>query len=94
MMQNKYACYFGGDFPEIIIQNENINSNKRVLIIQDSYGLPFSAFMSLRVKELKMIDLRHFEKSEIEEIKEFNPDVVIMMYNPSSFYIEKNFEFK
>ena len=93
-MKNKYACYFGGDFPEIIIQNEKSLSDKKVLVVQDSYGLPFSAFMSLRIKELRMIDLRHFEGNEIDYMREYNPDVVIMMYNPSSFYIEKNFEFK
>ena len=94
IMKNKYACYFGGDFPEIIIQNEKSLSDKKVLVVQDSYGLPFSAFMSLRIKELRMIDLRHFEGNEIDYMREYNPDVVIMMYNPSSFYIEKNFEFK
>ena len=94
ILLNKYACYFGGDFPEIIIQNENIISDKKILVIQDSYGLPFSSFLSLRVKELRTIDLRHFEGSEIEYIKQYKPDIVLMIYNPSSFYIEKNFQFE
>ena len=94
ILLNKYACYFGGDFPEIIIQNETSTSNKKILIIQDSYGLPFSSFLSLRVKELRTIDLRHFEGKEIEYIKEYKPDIVLMIYNPSSFYIEKNFQFE
>ena len=94
ILLNKYACYFGGDFPEIIIQNETSTSNKKILIIQDSYGLPFSSFLSLRVKELRTIDLRHFEGKEIEYIKEYKPDIVLMIYNSSSFYIEKNFQFE
>ena len=69
-------------------------SDKKVLVIQDSYGLPFSSFLSLRVKELRTIDLRHFEGKEIEYIKEYKPDIVLMIYNPSSFYIEKNFQFE
>ena len=94
ILLNKYACYFGGDFPEIVIQNETSMSDKKVLVIQDSYGLPFSSFLSLRVKELRTIDLRHFEGKEIEYIKEYKPDIVLMIYNPSSFYIEKNFQFE
>ena len=91
---NRYACYFGGDYSEVRIENENILSDKKVLVIQDSYGLPLSAFLSLRVKELRTIDLRHFEGKEIDYIKEYNPDIVLMMYNPSAFYIEKIFDFQ
>lgn len=94
ILLNKYACYFGGDFPEIVIQNEMSMSDKKVLVIQDSYGLPFSSFLSLRVKELRTMDLRHFEGKEIEYIKAYKPDIVLMIYNPSSFYIEKNFQFE
>lgn len=94
ILLNKYACYFGGDFPEIVIQNGTSVSDKKVLVIQDSYGLPFSSFLSLRVKELRIIDLRHFEGEEIEYIKEYKPDIVLMIYNPSSFYIEKIFQFE
>lgn len=91
---NRYACYFGGDFPEIILNNNNILNNKKVLVIQDSYGLAFSSLLSLRVKELRTIDLRHFEGNEIEYTKQYNPDIVIILYNPSSFYIENNFIFE
>lgn len=91
---NRYACYFGGDFPEIILKNNNILEDKKVLVIQDSYGLAFSSLLSLRIKELRTIDLRHFEEKEIEYTKQYNPDVVIILYNPSSFYIERNFIFE
>lgn len=93
-IDNKYACYFGGDYPEIIIENEESISDKKILVIQDSFGLPFSAMMSLRVKELRILDLRHFEKSEIDYVEDFNPDIVIILYNPTSFSIEKIFEFE
>lgn len=92
--ENKYASYFGGDYAEVILKNEENLSDKKILMIQDSYGLPFSAFLSLRVRELRTIDLRHFEGSEIEYIQQYHPDIVCMMYNPSSFYIEKNFKFE
>ena len=94
IIDNQYACYFGGDFPEIIINNKNPFLNKKILVIQDSFGLPFSAMMSLRVKELHILDLRHYNDSEMNYIKEYNPDMVMVIYNPSSFYIEKLFEFE
>lgn len=94
IISNRYACYFGRDYAELKIKNNNILSNKKVLLIQDSYGLPVSAMLILRVKELRTLDLRHFEGKEIEYIKEYNPDIVLIMYNPSSFYIEEIFDFQ
>lgn len=91
---NRYACYFGGDYPEIKVENNNILSDKKILVIQDSYGLALSSMMTLRVKELRTVDLRHFEGKEIDYIREYNPDIVLIMYNPSAFYIEKIFNFE
>ena len=94
IITNRYACYFGRDYSEIIINNNNVENDNKILIIQDSYGLPFSAMMSLRVKEVRVIDLRHFKENEIEYIKNYNPDIVLMIYNPSMFSVENAFDFE
>ena len=91
---NRYACYFGRDYSEIIIKNKSINTDNKMLIIQDSYGLVFSAMMSLRTSEVRVIDLRHFKQNEIEYINNYNPDIVIIMYNPSIFSVQEAFDFK
>lgn len=63
----------------------------RLLIIKDSYAIPLLAFMSTVFSDVYAIDLRYDPHKDIAGfIKELHPDVVVMMYNPSSFLSEKN----
>lgn len=82
---NRYASYFGGDYEMVKVDNNNVDTGK-TLIIQDSFGLPFSAFMSLNFKETHTMDLRHFrEESLVEYLEENHYDNVLFLYNPSVF---------
>lgn len=94
VITNKYAAYFGGDFPLLKITNKNV-SNGRVLILQDSFGLPFSAFMSLNFNQVDIMDLRYFrEQTFFEYIDERKYDMVFFLYNPSVFSVkEDEFQF-
>ena len=78
----------GGDFSYIKIANKLDTSEKKALIIKDSYANPLSTYLSLNVSELEVIDLRYFEDemdmSVSEYIEQSNPDTVIMLYNPSA----------
>lgn len=90
---NRYAAYIGGDYPLTKIINYN-QTNGKLLIIQDSFGLPFSSFMSLNFKETDMIDLRHFKRSSLMEYLESNQyDLVLFLYNPSTIRTEEMFNF-
>lgn len=77
---NRYAGYFGADYPEVIVENKLNTNGKKVLIIKDSFALPVSAYLSTAVEELRMLDIRY---TTIEDIgtyaKEYKPDVVIFV---------------
>ena len=77
---NRYAAYFGADFPEVIVENYLADNDKKVLIFKDSFGLPFSAFLSTMVSETRLIDKRYFSGSLEAYIKEYNPDLVLYVY--------------
>ncbi len=89
---NKYACYFGGDYPEVKIQNHLVTNGRKILILKDSFALPFTAFLANISEETRMIDLRYFEGSVADYIKTYEPDMVLMLYNPSSFGSKKMFQ--
>jgi len=90
---NHYACYFGGDYPNVIIKNHNLDNGK-VLIVKDSFALPFVAFLSNVVQEINMIDLRYFtNKSLADYISDYQPDMVMILYNPSSLSGQQMFDF-
>ncbi len=66
---NRYAVYSGGDWPLVSITNKKVDEGK-VLIIQDSFGLPFSAFMSFNFRQTDIIDLRYFKSESIDELNQ------------------------
>lgn len=78
---NRYAAYFGGDYPEVRIENRNKAAGHKVLIIKDSFALPFSAFLSTMFAETRLLDLRYYDADKLESyIEEYNPDVVLFVY--------------
>ena len=77
---NRYASYFGGDFPEVAIKNKNAENDFKVLIVKDSFALPFSAFFSTMVSETRMLDTRYYEGEVTDYINSYNPDLVLYVY--------------
>ena len=77
---NRYAAYFGADFPEVIIENHSAEDDMKVLIFKDSFGLPFSAFLSTMVGETRMLDTRYYEGNIEDYVKEYQPDLVLYVY--------------
>ena len=91
--ENKYASYLGGD-NEFRIINNKVSNNKKVLILKDSFVLPVASYLSLSAKETRVLDLRYYNGKEYDYIKNYNPDIVIMMYYPGSLSNMKIFDFK
>lgn len=77
-----YSVYMDGYTAEMQIVNNSVDSEKRILIFHDSFGFPFSSFMSLSAKETRVIDLRNWHEDIGEYISAYNPDMVLMIYNP------------
>lgn len=77
---NRYAAYFGGDYPMVDIGNNGIGNDTKILILKDSYALPFTAYLSTMVGKIKMIDKRYYKGSIEEVVKEYQPDIVMYVY--------------
>ena len=78
---SQYSAYAYGDRPLIEIHNEFVSNNKKILLIKDSFCEVVAPFLSLENEYLSIIDLRHFEGSLKTYINQFNPNIVIVMYN-------------
>ena len=80
---NRYAVYHG-DNAELEFINHKIDSGK-ILMVKDSFGLPVYCFLSLGVKEVRVLDVRLYKNSVVEYVKNNRPDVVIILYNGDCF---------
>ncbi len=94
VMANKHAAYLTIDRGEHILRNELNPDGKKVLLIKDSFAMPYACFMATCTAETTMIDMRYFpmSRSISEYINNYNPDVVVFLYNPE-IYIDMMFRF-
>lgn len=80
-----YDAYGYGDRPLLVINNLNSSeiSDKRVLVIKDSFGDTMIPLISLVCKDTVSVDIRHFDGSLRALIKSFHPDIVLILYTNS-----------
>lgn len=80
--KDPYHAYNYGDRAIIQIENlKEIEEDKKILIVHDSFSDCVISFLALGTKNVEAIDLRYFTGSLESYIKESNPDMVIVMYN-------------
>ena len=79
-----YAMYGYGDMPVMDIENLLMPpTDKKVLIIRDSFCDTMAPMLSLGIRNLMTIDVRHFTGSVKNYIAVHKPDVVIVVYTGS-----------
>ncbi len=79
--KNPYGAYFYGDQPLERIVNKDIDEEKRVLILHDSFGNCVVPFLAMGIKYVDSIDLRYFNGSLQAFIEKEKPDTVVVLYN-------------
>lgn len=67
------------------IENHGDCEDMTLLVLRDSYSEPICSFLSLLVKNVVSADLRYCEKSAVELIDEYQPDMVIVSYSRLMF---------
>lgn len=92
-----YTVYTGGDYSRSTYRNEQAPSDKKILIVKDSYALPVLAFSSLCFESIDAIDLRYFKtETLVQYIEDTKPDAVIFFYtvpNDSDVLEDEMFSF-
>lgn len=93
MLENSvYGVYLGEDRPEVRISNHSRqqalspeSTPKRLLILKDSSALVVAPYLALSYDEIALIDLRLFEGNLMDYIAQYQPDMVLTIYNPGAF---------
>ena len=83
-IENPYAVYSYSNQPEMVIHNyENENlKDKKILLIKDSMLNVTIPFLSMGLKDLRVLDLREFTGSVKSYVMKYKPDIVLVMYGP------------
>ncbi len=81
---NPYAAYLYGNPPLITMRGNE--TEKKILMLSDSYSSPVLPYLTLSsCSEIHRLDPRYYNDSVRQYIKEFNPDIVIVMVFPGTF---------
>lgn len=79
-----YMSYMYGNQAFAHIENLDNEDGINILIIKDSFAVPFAAFSSLRCANVYMIDPRYYEGSIEDFINENDLDYVVVMFSPEN----------
>lgn len=79
---SQYDMYCWGDHPQLEIENKRTQNRNRILVLKESYGNVVIPYLALAVGEISLLDLRYFTGSVRTYIEEYNPDYVVVAYNP------------
>ena len=82
-VKDKYAYFFGGNTPRMVI--ETGNTGGRLLVLRDSYSDCELPFFFAHYSEIHVLDLRYFRRS-VREYAEANAiDDILINYSLSTF---------
>lgn len=87
--KDKYAVYLGGNQGLLRI-NTNADSDRKILVIKDSYANCFIPFMLGEFQTIDVLDLRYDRQRLSERIAEGSYTDVLFLYNASGFAEDAN----
>ena len=87
-----YGYYMNKDEPYVRIhntssggQNEVTVTDKKIMAFTDSYSRTVIPYMAYGYRDILLLDLRKYKGSVMEAVEDFNPDKILVMYNPGAF---------
>ena len=82
--RDKYAVFFGGNQPLIEARTEAA-SDRKLLIIKDSYANCFLSFAMQDFAQIDIVDLRYFNENLGEYMKQKEYTDILVLYNAAGF---------
>lgn len=76
-----YGVFIWGDAPLFVCYNDELNNGKKIAVVKESYGNAFAPFLTNNYEEVHVVDMRYFEGSLTDYMKENDIDEVIFVNN-------------
>ena len=90
-MKDQYTAFFGGNYGLSRIVNEKAQSEKKLLILKDSYANILVPFLIEDYREIVMVDLRQFRGSVSTLVEQEAVDRVLGIYNLDFLCTDQSF---
>lgn len=87
---NDKYCVFLGENRAYTNIKTNVDNNRKILVIKDSYANSFVPFLTQNYSEISVIDLRYVKNSMEDFVNPDEYDDTLFLYNESTFSEDKN----
>lgn len=89
---DKYPVFLSGNHARVHIET-NANTDKRLLVVKDSYAHALAPFLAEEYRTIDLIDLRYFKRQTISDWLRENPvDDILFVYGLNSLAEDKNLQ--
>lgn len=88
--KDKYLFFFGGNYNEVVITNESLDTGRKLLLVKDSFANAFAPMVAENYDQIYMVDLRYFRGDMRAYMEEHGITDVLVLYNVSNFISDKN----
>lgn len=83
--KDKYSSFVGGNNPLYIIRNPNAVTDKKLLVVRDSYTDSLAPFLSQTYSEIHLVDLRYYRTSVAMYAEMAQVDEIFICYSVENF---------
>ena len=83
--KDKYSSFMGGNNPLYIIRNPNAATDKKLLVVRDSYTDSLAPFLSQTYSEIHLVDLRYYRVSVADYAEMVEADEIFLCYSVENF---------
>lgn len=88
--KDQYAVFFGGNYGTVKIEQQACESDRRLLVIKDSYANSFVPFAALHFEKTYMLDLRYANVNMTDFIREHQITDILVLYSTENFVQDRN----
>ena len=75
----KYNCFIGGDNSVTVLTNDDLPDGPTCIVIKDSFGNPFTVFLTQHYHKVVVIDYRNFDRTLTSYLAEYGAQDVILV---------------
>ena len=89
-LKDKYSMFLGGNQPLCILRNENAATDKKLMVVRDSYSDSLAPFLAQDYAEVHLIDLRYYKMPLPMYVMQNGIDEALVLYSNSNFSTDNN----
>ncbi len=83
--KDQYASFLGGNAPLYIVRNPNAATDRKLLVVRDSYSDSLAPFLSQTFAEVRLLDLRYYRTSVAQYAADMEADAILICYSVENF---------